>query len=264
MTFDPAPAAAELMRRRAAGEVAGPLPPAIAPTSVEQGVAVQHAMARQRGAIPPGGFKIGATGTRMQRHLRIESPIAGFIRAEDVFASGATLPYARFRVPQVECELAVRLARDLPPGPTTIEQARDAVADLLCGIEIVENRYGPPPIGDLELVGVPTLVADQMYHAACVVGPSFAGWRDVDPPALRGAITIDGVERDRGVGADLLGDPLQALAWLAGSVFVVPFGGLRAGQVVMLGSVTPSITLDGPAHVRVVFDGLPEVELRLA
>jgi len=52
------------------------------------------------------------------------------------------------------------------------------------------------------------------------------------------------------------------LAWLAGSGAAEAFGGLMAGQVVWLGSVTPPIWLDGPCEVVVVFDGLGRVDLR--
>ena len=39
------------------------------------------------------------------------------------------------------------------------------------------------------------------------------------------------------------------------------FGGLRAGQVVFLGSVTPPIWIDGPGSVVVEFDTLGKVSL---
>ena len=43
----------------------------------------------------------------------------------------------------------------------------------------------------------------------------------------------------------------------------VTFGGLKAGQVVFLGSVTPPIWLDGPCSAVVEFDTLGRVELTL-
>ena len=75
---------------------------------------------------------------------------------------------------------------------------------------------------------------------------------------------VDGHLRDEGVGADLMGHPLNCLAWLAGSSVAAAFGGLKAGQVVMLGSVTPPVWLTGPASVTVDFTGLPPVQVRLA
>lgn len=262
--FDPAPAAEALMARRATREAAGPLPPAIAPRSVAEGVAVQAAVARRQGAFPPGGFKLGATGSRMQAVLGLDGPTAGFMRAGDILEGRAVVPLARFHDVMVECELAVRLARDLPPGPCTPEQAAQAVATLHAAIEIVENRYGPPPIGDLAAVGTPTLIADQVYHAACVLGPGRTDWQGLDLAALRGRIELDGVVRDQGVGADLLGHPLRGLAWLAASDAAAAFGGLRAGQAIMLGSVTPSVAVDRPCAVAVTFDGLAPALVRFA
>ena len=111
---------------------------------------------------------------------------------------------------------------------------------------------------------MPTMLADQVFHAAAIPGPAWDGdWRGLDAPALVGRILIDGQERDRGLGSELLGDPLQCLAWLAASPIAAAFGGLKAGQIVMLGSVTPPVWLDGPAHVRVEFAPLPPVEFFL-
>ena len=165
--------------------------------------------------------------------------------------SGATLRFADFVAPGVECEIGVRLARDLPPGPCSPQQARDAVGELFAAIEIVERRYT-----DLAAFGTAALIADQVFHAAAVLGEPAADWRERDLAALPGRIAVDGAERGRGLGGDLLGHPMNALAWLAGSAVAGAFGGLRAGQVVMLGSVTPPIWLDAPGTARVSFAGL--------
>jgi 2-keto-4-pentenoate hydratase len=246
MSFDPLPAAALLLRSRRARELLAPLPPGVAPTTEAEGAAVQAALARAVGAFPPAGFKIGATGARMQEYLGVDHPIAGFMRAADIYRATASLRFADLVRPGVECEIAVRLGRDLPPGPCSAEQ-------------VVENRYG-----DIKQLGTPCLVADQMYHAAAVVGDAPAGgWRSLGAGALRGRISIDGAARDQGTSADLMGHPINCLAWLAGSPVVAAFGGLKAGQTVMLGSVTPPVWLDGPAAVEVAFDGLPPVRVVL-
>ena len=85
----------------------------------------------------------------------------------------------------------------------------------------------------------------------------------LDIAALRGRISLDDGTADEGVTTDLLGHPLNGLAWLAGSAEVAAFGGLKAGQVVMLGSVTPPVWLDGPGLVTVTFPPLPPVTVRM-
>jgi 2-keto-4-pentenoate hydratase len=178
----------------------------------------------------------------------------------DVHPSGVTLRFADYVHPGVECELAVRLRQDLPPGPCSREQAAEAVGELVAAIELVENRYG-----DLAELGTPTLIADQVFHSAAILGQAgVSDWRQLDMGALPGRIVVDGHVRDQGIGADLMGHPLNSLAWLAGSAVAQAFGGLKAGQVVMLGSVTPPVWLTGPAVVTVEFSALPPVQLRLS
>ena len=262
--FDPAQAAASLRAARTAGGALAPLPAAIAPRTEAEGAAVQHALARAQGEDPPAGFKIGATAKRMQDYLGLTGPAAGFMPAAALHASGAVLRFADFLRPGVECEVAVRLARDLPPGPTDAATAAAAVGEFFAAIEVVENRYA-----DLAAFGTPSLIADQVFHARAVLGapagPGWAGdWRALDIPALAGSMTVDGVERDRGVAADLLGHPMNGLAWLAGSAVAAAFGGLRAGQVVLLGSVTPPLWLDAPGTVTVTFPPLPPVRVTFA
>jgi 2-keto-4-pentenoate hydratase len=181
--------------------------------------------------------------------------VGGFIAPAGLHASGAALRFADFHKPGVECELAVRLRADLPPGPCDLAQAAAAVGELMCGIEVVEGRYV-----DVQAVGVSTMVADQMFHAAAVLGAAAdRDWRNLDLVALPGRIEIDGAVVGAGVGGDLLGHPLTSLCWLAGSELARRFGGLFAGQVVMLGSVVPPLWLDGPCTVCVNFAPLSPV-----
>lgn len=259
MSYDPEPAAAALRAARLQRQPVLPLPVGIAPRTEQQGAAAQLALARLVGAVPCAGFKIGATGKRMQEYLGLTGPAAGFMSAASVFRADGAVRFADCIKPGVECEVAVRLAHDLPPGTYDQATVAGAIGEFVAGIEIVENRYD-----DLKVLGTPTLIADQVYHVAAVLGlQGGTDWRAMTLDALRGRILIDGIERDAGVTSDLLGHPLNCLAWLASSPVAAAFGGLRAGQCVMLGSVTPPVWLDRPAEVTVEFDGLPAVTARL-
>ena len=178
--FDPNAAAAALAEARRGRRVVLPLPAGVAPRDEREGAAAQRALAVLFGADRPAGFKIGATTRRMQEYLGIDGPAAGFMLERGVLSSGADLEYASLRSPGVECELAVRLARDLPSGPCSRDQAFAAVGELMAAIEVVENRYQ-----DLRALGTPTLIADQVYHAAAVIGAAAgADWRALDLAGL--------------------------------------------------------------------------------
>lgn len=245
-------AAGMILAARRERRILAPLAGA-APADIAAGYAVQRQVADRLGAAPPAGFKIGATTAQMQAYLGLSGPAAGFVPRDSLNASGLVVEFADFLGVGVECEIAVRLAADLPAAPCTPEQAAAAVGEVMAAIEIVEKRYG-----DLSELGTPTLIADQVFHASGVLGPAIGDWRGLDLGASRGELFVDGASRGSGFGRDLLGHPMNALAWLAGSPAAEVFGGLRAGQVVWLGSVTPPIWLDGPCEVRVAYSGLGE------
>ena len=228
------------------------------PRSVAQGVAAQQALAGLMGAQDPPGFKIGATAAAMQRYLGLEGPAAGFMSEASLHGSGSVLAWDRFFRPGCECEIAVQLGRDLPAQPCTAAIARDAVEAVMPAIEIVENRYA-----DLASFGAAGLIADQVFHSAAILGEPLQTWRETDLSAVRGTLSVDGDVRGEGFGRDLLGSPFDALAWLAGSAEIAAFGGLRAGQIVMLGSVCTPVWLDAPGRIEVSFDSLGAVRVDL-
>ncbi|MCU0987253.1 MAG: fumarylacetoacetate hydrolase family protein [Acetobacteraceae bacterium] len=260
----PNEAAAALHEARAGRQKVAPLGP-LAPATEAEGYAVQVALAEATGAMPPAGFKVGATAATMQAYLGVATPAAGFMAAANLKPGGFSTPFGNWISPGTECEIALRLGADIPftGSPPSREAAAAAVATVLPAIEIVENRYT-----DMKAVGTPTLIADQFFHAAAVLGPETRfDQAALAAGALReiaGGMRIDGALFGEGRGADLLGDPLAVLCWLAGSGAAAAFGGLRAGQVILCGSVTPPAWAAGPCLVEVGFAGLGAVSVRFA
>ena len=249
--------AAALAEARRARTLLAPLDAGSATTTPEQGYAAQLALARLHKAVPPAGFKIGATAKGMQEYLGVPGPMAGFM-AGPIQRNGAQLRFADFVKPGVECEIGLRLGRDIAPGPLDRAAAAASVAACFPAIEIVENRYT-----DFKALGVPTLIADQVFHAAAVVGDD-AAFDSGALDTLQGRISHDGAELGHGPATALLGHPLAVLQFLADSGAAHAFGGLRAGQVVMCGSVTPPFWLDRPGRIEVDFGPLGQVSFHFA
>ena len=66
---------------------------------------------------------------------------------------------------------------------------------------------------------------------------------------VAGRTLINGAETGRGRGADVLGHPLDAVAWLAGALG--RHGAiLRAGELVMTGSLVKTVWLERLSHRR--------------
>ena len=230
----------------------------VPPAGEAEGYQVQRALhdllLPQAGALV--GYKIGCTSAVMQEYLGIPHPCAGGMFQKGVHDSGARLAAADYVRVGVECEIAVRLARDLAPSeePFTAEWMMEAVEAYLPAIEIVDDRYE-----QWETLGGPTLIADDFFAAGCVLGAQVARASAPDLLAVTGRALINGMEAGRGTGADVLGHPFQALAWLANHL-AAEGRGLHAGQIVLTGSVVKTLWLKAGDRVTMELEGLGRVE----
>ena len=209
-------AARRLSAGRLEGAVLGALPESCRPTNEVQAYAIQDRLHQRLTAAGLGevaGHKIGCTTKVMQAFLGIGNPCAGAVFAPTARDRDGRFRHANFRRVGVECEIAVRLGRDLTPAeaPFTADSVADAVAAVMAAIEVVDDRYD-----DYGALGAPTLIADDFFGAGCVLGTAETDWRDLDLAAVAGCMAVNGEKIGRGHSADALGHPLNALAWPAG------------------------------------------------
>ena len=236
------------------------LPAEIVPRDEAEGYRVQRAlhdlMLPVNGAL--AGYKIGCTSTVMQLYLDIPHPCSGGVFVRGIHDSGVTLPAAEYLRVGVECEIAVRLATDLVPSgaPFTQQTVAVAIEAYHPAIEIVDDRYVT-----WETMGAPTLVADDFFAAGCVLGEPVARAAAPDLLAVQGRAIINGVEAGQGSGADVLGHPHNALAWLANHL-ASQGRALHAGQIVLTGSLVKTVWLKAGDSVVMELDGLGRVSAR--
>ena len=135
--------------------------------------------------------------------------------------------------PLIECEFFVTLARDLPPRaePWTPSETIEAIAEVHAGIEVAECRYPRKALPPL-----PGILADGSASGRYVFGDRIESWRE-GLASIPVRLEIDGALRREGIGADVMGDPLRPLWWLAEQRR--QWGdGLRAGETISTGSMT--------------------------
>ncbi|WP_291859701.1 fumarylacetoacetate hydrolase family protein [Bradyrhizobium sp.] len=237
------------------------LPAELAPQDEAEGYRIQRAvhdlLLRQVGAMV--GYKIGCTSAVMQQYLDIPHPCAGGVFAKGVHDSGVSLRAADFVRVGVECEIAVKLARDMPPSeaPFTAEWMAEAIEAYYPAIEIVDDRYV-----EWRTIGAPTLVADDFFAAGCVLGEPVARTQAPDLLAVTGRAVINGEEAGQGTGADVLGHPHHALAWLANHL-AAEGKGLYAGQIVLTGSLVRTVWLKAGDRATMELAGLGNVSVTL-
>lgn len=231
------------------------LPEACRPADEAAAYAVQdvlHARLAAAGWGAQVGHKIGCTTAVMQRFLSIDNPCAGGVFAPTVQHERGAFRHADFLHVGVECEIAVRLAQDLPAegAPYHRQTVAEAVGACMAAIEVVDDRYQ-----DYRSLDAPTLIADDFFNAGCVLGAPVETWRELDLAGLRGRMTINGVEVGSGCGGDVLGHPLAALAWLANTL-ATRGRQLNAGEFVLLGSVVETRWVRAGDRVEIEVEGL--------
>lgn len=229
------------------------------PDSEEEGYAIQDALASELQPTGLGrrvGHKIGCTTKVMQDYLQIPNPCAGGVYEGTVRHERGTFPLSDFVRVGVECEIAVRLAEDLSPRATafTREDVARAVGACMVAIEVVDDRYT-----DFTKLGAPTLIADDFFGAGCVLGGEITDFEPFELARVSASMLIDNASVGSGVGSDVLGNPLDALTWLANNAAGRALNGLRAGDFVLLGSLVQTKWLNGPCEVRAVNDPLGEI-----
>lgn len=208
------------------------LPAELRPATREQGYAAQAHLAAHS-LRPILGWKIAATSQAGQRHIGVDAPLAGRLLAEQVRAEADVIPLRHNLMRVAEAEFCFRMGADLPPRamPYARDEVMAAVAALHLAIEVPDTRFT-----DFASVGAPSLIADNACTGHLVLGAEVtADWRAADL-ALHGVgADVGGRYTRDGIGANVLGDPRIALAWIANELSALGIT-LAAGELVTTGT----------------------------
>jgi 2-keto-4-pentenoate hydratase len=240
-----------------------PLPAELAPRSGEQAYAIQDAFvalrAQKLGAIV--GYKVALTSAEMRRFVGVDDPQAGALLQAIVRRTPASVRASDYCRLLVEFEIAVEMADDLPAAdaPFFRERVAQAVGAVMPALELADDRNADYA----ELRKHPfELIADNAWNEGAVLGYPLKAWQELDLGAARGVATINGQVIGEGRGADAMGHPFNAVAWIADHLAAHGRGLLR-GDVVITGSLIKTQFVSAGDLVRFSVEGLGEVELRV-
>ncbi len=247
----------ELFRRRQPIEI---LPAELYPQDLDEAYAIRRAFqeieeTEGRGTI--AGYKIGLTTPVMQKLCGVGEPCYGAIFAREVHHHRAQLTSADYCRLGVETEIAFRLGDDLPRGSGP-GQIAAAVEGCMAAIELIEDLHY-----DYKRLDAAAMVAGNVWNAGVVLGTPVIGWRDQDLARARARLSINGQEIGSGNGGDVMGHPLNALAWLADKLGAAGTP-LRRGMIVMTGSMVPIRYPAAGDRVVIEISGLGTAELVLS
>jgi 2-keto-4-pentenoate hydratase len=197
------------------------------------------------------GWKVGLTSKAIQQQFGFHEPCFGCILETrpngHVFAAGELIR------PGFETELCMRLGRSLA-GEVSLDEVWAAVAVVHPSFEIIETRGDPAQIA--------LMLADNAQQRSVILGEAVALTPALALDQVEARVELNGTVVATGVGAAVLDHPLSSIAWLASKLG--EYGrSLRAGELVMTGSLVRQFPLAAGDHARANFSGIGTVEVRV-
>ena len=252
----------EALAETVAGELAGDTPP---PDVLErapdltmlEAYRVQRAMMARRVAAGDRivGYKAALTSKPMQAQAGVHEPLLGTLLASREFAAGQPLSLRGFFHSTLEPEVAVRLKAPLAGPGLTLAQVRAAVGEYLPAVELGDLRVGPGALSAQH-----GIVCNTFNGGYVIGGPSLAA-EGIDLREEGMVLTANGEVRGEATAAEVLGDPLNAVLFLAEKLAELGQE-LQPGMLLLTGSIVQSIEIAPGDEVTVAFTRLGELRLR--
>ncbi len=221
-----------------------------APPTLEEAYEISAGMITALGQ-QVGGWKVG--------YAPDGTPVAAPMYASGFLNSGDSWDMRSDRPMIPEVEIAVRLARDLPANPRnpyTRADIEDAALEYLIGIELIERRI------PMQGAPFPMNLADDLGNVGYVTGPATREFRKLDLPNLHCKFWMNGTLAVDRRGGHPSGDPLKPMIDWANAQ-KDHLGGLRRGQVVTLGSLTPLVVMPGPGLLEAEIEGFGKISVTI-
>ncbi|MYB34613.1 MAG: hypothetical protein F4X92_05740 [Gammaproteobacteria bacterium] len=182
------------------------------------------------------GYKIGCTNQSIMDLLGADEPFYGRIMDDSTYSSGVRLSASDFTHRIVDAEFMMVMDSDLPDSetPYSAETVKPFIGKLLPAVELVDHRFT-----DFTKVGINALISDNGIHAASILGePDAESWKTMDLGNREVKLFVNGTIKETGTGANVLGNPLNAMAWL-GNCLQSQGRTLHAGDMITTGAACP-------------------------
>jgi 2-keto-4-pentenoate hydratase len=262
-----AQAAERLTLAARTGVPTAPVRDVLGSTDVALAYQVQNALtaARKAAGARVVGRKVGLTSTAVQRQLGVNQPDFGVLFDDMLVPSGAEVDSGRLIAPKAEAEIAFVLSADVdgfaaglsPDAPASAADRAAAAAAVdyaVAALEIVDSRVAGWDIT------ITDTVADNASSALYVLGDKRVPLGEFAPAEVIMNLEKNGAPASSGNGAACLGDPLNALTWLARTAASLG-APLRAGDVILSGALGAMVTAEPGTEITAELSTLGRVSV---
>lgn len=201
------------------------------------------------------GYKIGLTSVEAQKHFNVFEPDYGHLFDSMCINEESEIYLDKLIQPKIEGEIAFVLGHDLKGPGVTPSQVMRAVDYVTTSFEIIDSR-----IQNWKITAKDT-IADNGSSARYVLAGKKTKLENLSLPHLGMALYKNNEVVITGSGAAVMGNPLNAVAFLANTL-AKHDRGLLEGQVILSGSVGGMVTMMPGDHFSVEIQKLGRVTVR--
>ena len=174
------------------------------------------------------GRKVGLTNPMVQERAGVDEPDYGIILDDMLFESPVERPASAYIHPKIEAEIAFVLKADILDSD--VEAVEAAIDYVTPAMELVDNRYVSYRMNIVDTI------ADNAACEGIVTGAVRVPYGDLDLRDVEMVLYRGDDEVTRGTGGNVMGDPLNAIQWLAETSLRIGKP-LRAGEILLSGSL---------------------------
>ena len=201
------------------------------------------------------GHKVGLTSKAMREMSLATEPDFGTLFDHWFVPEGTLIPAGSLFRPLVEIEIAFVMKERLVGPSVNAADVIRATDFVLPSIEIVDSRFTDRP----KLVDT---IADVASCGLVVLGGNPRRLTDIDVRRIGGTLLKNGEIEESGTAAAVMGNPVNAVAWLANKLH--EFGvTIEPGHVVLSGSFVRAVRMASGDTVTALFDELGDVTIAL-
>ena len=205
------------------------------------------------------GYKAALTSKAMQEQVGIHESLLGTLLGSRVLPgdSGISVSGRQFMRATLEPEIAVVMGANLRGPDVDAVAARLAVAGYAPALELgdyrAEQAFGQTFEGS---------VICNTFNGAVLIGQPVCSPDGIDLRTEGMSLYRNGDAIGSGTGVEVLGDPLNSVAFMANKL--AGYGReLKAGMVLMTGSIVASIPLEVGDHIEAKFTRLGSVSVQI-
>lgn len=205
------------------------------------------------------GYKAGLTNPAVQKRFNATAPVWGVLYEKMLLPSGSSLEAAFGARPLYEADLLVRVADARINQAKTPDDVIQAIDQVIPFMELPDLVVQAPPQLNGAAITAINVGARYGVLGQPIAVPVTRGERFALANAMRDMTVLvkaDGVEVDRGKGADVLEHPLNAVVWLVGDLARQGLA-LQPGDLVSLGSFSRLLPPKPGMQASVEYLGLP-------